>query len=125
MPGDYEAQVSQGPITVHADEQLATTDKGVAVYRHMLRQAIRDLAGGREPPQLKPRPGDRIPTMAGDVIVSVPVSNHDDLGLQRSLGQAVGRIVHDTMDIERGDRRAEIERRVRAVLDGGSASVEP
>ena len=30
-PGDYEAQVSQGPVSVHADERLATTDKGVAL----------------------------------------------------------------------------------------------
>ena len=31
-PGDYEAQVSQGEITIHADEQLGTTDGGVARY---------------------------------------------------------------------------------------------
>ena len=46
-PGDYEAQVSQGAITIHADEQLGTTDGGVARYRRMLRDAIRAVAAGR------------------------------------------------------------------------------
>ena len=116
MPGDYEAQVSQGPITVHAGERLATTDKGVALYRRMLRTAIRDLAAGDEPPQLRTGPNDHVPTMAGDVIVRVPASNEDDVALQRTVGRAVGRIVLDTMDLERTARRAEIERRVREWL---------
>ena len=116
MPGDYEAQVSQGPITVHAGERLATTDKGVALYRRMLRQAIRNLAAGDEPPQLRAGPDGRVPTMAGDVIVRVPVSNGDDAELQRTVGREVGRIVYETMELERAARRAEIERRVRAWL---------
>ena len=125
MPGDYEAQVSQGPITVHADERLGTTDKGVALYRRMLRNAIRDLAAGSEPPRLRPRPGREVPTMAGDVIVRAPASNRDDVELQRLMGREIGRIVCETMDIERTARRAEIERRVRAwlgaVMPAGSA----
>ena len=124
MPGDYEAQVSQGPITVHADERLGTTDKGVALYRRMLRNAIRDLAAGSEPPRLRPRPGREVPTMAGDVIVRAPASNRDDVELQRLMGREIGRIVHETMDIERTARRAEIERRVRAWLGAGDAGRE-
>ena len=116
MPGDYEAQVSQGPITVHAGERLATTDKGVALYRRMLRQAIRNLAAGDEPPQLRAGPDGQVPTMAGDVIVRVPASSGDDAELQRTVGREVGRIVYETMDLERAARRAEIERRVRAWL---------
>ena len=87
MPGDYEAQISQGPITVHAEERLATTDKGVAMYRRMLRQAVRDLAAGREPPQPAPRANGAVPTMAGDVIVRVPPTNRDDAELQRIAGR--------------------------------------
>ena len=114
MPGDYEAQVSQGPITVHAEERLATTDKGVALYRRMLRRAVRELADGTEPPRLRPGPDGRVPTMAGDVIVRAPASGRDDVELQRTMGREVGRIVHETRDLERAARRAEIERRVRA-----------
>ena len=32
-PGDYETQVSQGPITVHSKEQLSSTDRGVSMVR--------------------------------------------------------------------------------------------
>ena len=68
MPGDYEVQISQGPITVHSEEHLATTDKGVALYRRMLRKAIQALADGHEPPQPSPVADEQIPTLAGDVI---------------------------------------------------------
>ena len=119
MPGDYEAQISQGPITVHAGERLATTDKGVALYRRMLRQAVRDLAAGNEPPQLSPGSNGQVPTMAGDVIVRAPATNRDDVELQRIMGREIGRIVHETMHLERAERRAEIERRVREWLGAG------
>ena len=114
MPGDYEAQVSQGAVTVHAAERLATTDKGVALYRRMLREAIRKLGAGDEPPRLGAGRDGLVPTLAGDVIVRVAASSEDDVGRQRAMGRAVGRIVHETMDLERAERRAEIERRVRA-----------
>ena len=116
LPGDYEAQVSQGPITRHADEQLATTDKGVALYRRMLRRAIRDLEAGDEPPQPHPGADGKVPTLAGDVILRVPVSNRDDGELQRRMGREVGRIVHDTMGLPRAKRRASIEEQARALV---------
>ena len=116
---DKSEQISQGPITVHADEQLATTDKGVALYRRMLRDAIRALSTGEEPPQLRAGANGQVPTMAGDVIVRVPVANDDDVELQRAVGRAIGGIVHDTLGIDRSARRAEIERRVRARLEEG------
>ena len=115
LPGDYEAQVSQGAITRHADEQLATTDKGVALYRRMLRRAIRDLAAGTEPPRLRPDANGEVPTLAGDVILRMPVCERDDVALQRRMGREVGRIVHNTMGLAHRARRAEIERRVRAL----------
>jgi hypothetical protein len=38
LPGDYEAQVSQGAIAHHSEEHLATSDKGVAMLRRLLQQ---------------------------------------------------------------------------------------
>src|SRR5258706_4344483 len=35
-PGDYEAQTSQGAITYHSEERLATSDKGIAQLRRFL-----------------------------------------------------------------------------------------
>ncbi|HEY7240054.1 MAG TPA: aromatic ring-hydroxylating dioxygenase subunit alpha [Burkholderiales bacterium] len=48
-PDDKEAQVSQRPIAVHALERLATSDKGVAMFRRLLRRAIEDVRAGRDP----------------------------------------------------------------------------
>lgn len=41
VPGDYEVQVSQRAIAVHALENLGTSDRGVAMLRRLVRNAIR------------------------------------------------------------------------------------
>jgi hypothetical protein len=45
-PGDYEAQVSQRRIAIHALEHLATSDTGVARLRRMLRERVRQHNSG-------------------------------------------------------------------------------
>ena len=49
FPGDYEAQTSQGPITFHSEEHLATSDKGVALLRRFLEQQLAAVAAGHDP----------------------------------------------------------------------------
>jgi nitrite reductase/ring-hydroxylating ferredoxin subunit len=49
LPGDYEAQVSQGPITLHSEEHLATSDRGVAMLRRLLTAQLEALARGEDP----------------------------------------------------------------------------
>jgi len=41
VPGDYEVQVSQRPIAVHANENLGTSDRGVATLRRLVRAGVR------------------------------------------------------------------------------------
>ncbi len=48
-PGDWEAQVGQGPISLHSEEHLASSDKGVVMLRRILRQEIRKVAAGQDP----------------------------------------------------------------------------
>jgi phenylpropionate dioxygenase-like ring-hydroxylating dioxygenase large terminal subunit len=48
-PDDREAQVSQRPIAVHAHEHLGTTDRGIIMFRELLRGAIDDVRLGRDP----------------------------------------------------------------------------
>jgi len=50
FPGDYEAQVSQGDITWHSEEHLATSDKGIGLFRRQFRAAVRAVANGEDPP---------------------------------------------------------------------------
>ena len=49
FPGDYEAQVSQGPITFHSEEHLARSDRGVAMLRSLLASQVSAVAGGENP----------------------------------------------------------------------------
>jgi nitrite reductase/ring-hydroxylating ferredoxin subunit len=49
FPGDYEAMVGQGPIAVHSREHLATTDKGIAMLRRLLKRQVRVVVGGGDP----------------------------------------------------------------------------
>ena len=48
-PGDWEVQKSQGPITLHSEEHLATSDKGVVMLRRMLKQQIKIVQEGGDP----------------------------------------------------------------------------
>src|SRR5690606_11874590 len=52
QPGDYEAQAGQGPISLHSEEHLVTSDKGIGMQRRMLRRALETVAAGGDPPGL-------------------------------------------------------------------------
>lgn len=49
FPGDYEAQVGQGAITLHSEENLVSSDKGVAMVRRLLKQQLDAVAAGQDP----------------------------------------------------------------------------
>ena len=48
-PGDYEAQAGQGPISLHSEEHLATSDRGIAMQRRTLERDIRAVMDGGDP----------------------------------------------------------------------------
>jgi phenylpropionate dioxygenase-like ring-hydroxylating dioxygenase large terminal subunit len=48
-PGDYEAQVGQGPITLHSEEHFGQSDRGVLMVRRMLRDQLDRLQAGGDP----------------------------------------------------------------------------
>lgn len=49
MPGDYEAQSGQGTITLHSEDHLAATDRGVSMLRKLWREQVDVVARGRDP----------------------------------------------------------------------------
>lgn len=49
FPGDYEAQVGQGPINIHSEEHFGQTDRGILALRRMLRAELDAVAQGRDP----------------------------------------------------------------------------
>jgi nitrite reductase/ring-hydroxylating ferredoxin subunit len=49
FPGDFECQVSQGPITFHSEERLVSSDKGVAMLRRQILRQIESVRDGGDP----------------------------------------------------------------------------
>jgi hypothetical protein len=119
MPSDYEAQISQGPITQHDGEHRGNTDGGIARYRRMLRQAIRQLQDGIEPSRPQINADGHIPTMAGDVIVHCPGKRAEDPDWQKQFANLVGQIVSETKFLSANERSHEIELRVKSILTAG------
>ena len=73
-PGDYDAQMSQRPIAVHALEHLASTDRGVSMLRNLARQGIRAVQNGNDPRGVVRHEGEVVPTYANDTIIRLPAS---------------------------------------------------
>ncbi|MXO58315.1 Rieske 2Fe-2S domain-containing protein [Altererythrobacter salegens] len=66
QPGDYEAQAGQGAISLHSEEHLVTSDKGIGMQRRMLRRALETVAAGGDPPGV---------SFDEDAVVRVPSGN--------------------------------------------------
>ena len=71
-PGDYEAQVSQRPIAVHGLEHLSETDKGVVMYRRMVKEGIKAVERGEDPVGVYRDLKGVIPTSGNSSVVRIP-----------------------------------------------------
>jgi nitrite reductase/ring-hydroxylating ferredoxin subunit len=69
-PSDWEAQVGQGPITLHSEENLATTDIGVVMLRRLLRQQIRIVQAGGDPMGVSFDPDEPVIKLGGHNVFS-------------------------------------------------------
>jgi hypothetical protein len=49
FPGDYEAQSGQGAISLHSEEHLVTSDRGIMMQRRILEKQIEVVAAGGDP----------------------------------------------------------------------------
>jgi hypothetical protein len=71
MPGDKEAIVSQGPIAIHANEHLASSDRGVILTRRMVARALATVREGGDPPGVIRDPAARlVTTTAGNAVLA-------------------------------------------------------
>jgi hypothetical protein len=96
QPGDYEAQVSQRAIAVHALEHHGGSDAGVVRIRHLLRKQIRALQAGSEP-AMQPSPGSGIPTYIQDSVMPWPKhESNDEQRILRAYGEKVSQAVLDS-----------------------------
>jgi nitrite reductase/ring-hydroxylating ferredoxin subunit len=90
-PGDNEMMTSQGPITIHASENLTPTDYGVIALRQLVRDGIRAVREGRDPAGVVRDPNARIRTRAQNTILRVaPAATPEaDETLLKELGRQV------------------------------------
>ena len=58
-PGDYEAQLGQGTITLHSEEHLATSDTGLVKQRRIWKQQAKIVAEGGDPVGVAFKEADR------------------------------------------------------------------
>jgi phenylpropionate dioxygenase-like ring-hydroxylating dioxygenase large terminal subunit len=49
FPGDFEAQAGQGPISLHSEEHLVTSDRGIMMQRRLLEKQMEVVAQGGDP----------------------------------------------------------------------------
>ena len=112
-PGDWDAQVSQRPIAVHAMEHLGASDRGVALHRRLVRKAI---AGGIHPAGAAERVRNAdglVPTHAHDTILHLPAGPEgDDRERLKRLGRGVLDAILSGDALGGAERRAHIERRL-------------
>jgi nitrite reductase/ring-hydroxylating ferredoxin subunit len=88
-PGDYEAQVSQRPIAVHGLEHLSATDRGVTMFRNLVRKGIRAVREGRDPQGLSRNGNEVLPTFCNDTVVHQPAAA--DAAADAEMLRATGR----------------------------------
>ena len=70
LPGDAEAMVSQGPVVARNREHLASSDRGVIMVRHRIREALDAVARGEDPAGVTHGPEDEnIETTAGNLVL--------------------------------------------------------
>ena len=114
-PGDYEAQVGQRAIAIHALEHRGASDEGVLRMRRILRKGARRAARVPQPADRK-RADGTIHTYTHDTILRVPErAGVDDDAMMKELGRRVIQAIF-AGDAHEGDaRQAAIERGLKAL----------
>ena len=68
IPGDYDAQVGQGPIS-SSHEHLGSQDRGVVMFRRYVRENIQAVEAGKRPKGVYLTDPGVLPTFANDLVV--------------------------------------------------------
>jgi phenylpropionate dioxygenase-like ring-hydroxylating dioxygenase large terminal subunit len=71
-PDDYEAQAGQGPISLHSEEHLVSSDRGIVLQRRLLQQQIDVVASGGDPLGVTFDPAQAVVTIRSGNFYRVP-----------------------------------------------------
>lgn len=116
-PGDWDVVVGQRPIAVHAKEHLGSTDVGVAMWRSVCREAVRDNFEGAGRAKVGSSP---LNSYAQNTVFKLPTQS--DEKREQELLKECGRKVVDVVvsgDECRPETRTEEIRRRLVTLEGG------
>ena len=108
-PGDYDAVVSQGAIANRKSEHLATSDRGVALLRRMLTQAIKQLETTKVTSPFT--------TYAHTVVMRCP----EELDLAE-FGRRVAGAFIETASLPSAEREKAAEERIRRLISQGETA---
>ena len=92
QPGDWDAQVSQGPIAVHSREHLTAADRGVIMFRKLLRQGIRSVKNGNAGRKITRNRDESLPTYSRNTLMRIPPAPTPEAD-RVLLREAAGRVV--------------------------------
>jgi hypothetical protein len=83
VPGDYEAQVGQGEIANHDREHLVASDRGVIMYRRLVRRGIRAVENGQVPPTWATQTQSPIGTYSRDTVLRLSAGENAESDRER------------------------------------------
>ena len=122
FPGDAEAVEGMGRITVHDEEHLAPSDKGVALMRRRLREQVRGVAAGERALRVTDLAPNPVPTYGGDSVLTLPRGGGTDESEPfRRLAHAFIQMQFDADALPEPERVAFVTERLRALEANGGA----
>ena len=119
-PADVEAVEGMGPITIHANENLVVSDKGIAVMRKRLQDEIKKISNGGQPLRANKNSDGVVPTYGGDTVLAMPRQSLGDEATHLSrLAHAFMAIQFDTADESDLDRQAKVIKELQRLEQSG------
>ena len=119
-PGDWDALVGQRPIAIHAKEHLGTTDRGVAMWRRILREGIRGEGRFAGKPATWGYAGDPIHTYTHDTCLDIPANGMkgaEQMAYLAGIGREVLDCIFSGDAYEGAERKGHVEKRLRDLRD--------
>jgi len=104
-PGDAEATEGMGRITVHKNENLVSSDRGITLMRKRLREQIRAVQNGETPARASVANSGLIPTYGGDTVLCIPrKGNLDESQTLSELAHAFMKMQYQADDLNEDER---------------------
>ena len=118
FPADVEAVEGMGPVTIHQNENLAPSDKGIALMRRLLREQIRVVAKGEPPMRVTDLFGSPVPTYGGDSVLTLPQKSADE-------AHYLSKLAHELMEAQYAVDGQQEEQRVAYVVERDAGDRAP